>query len=143
MQDSQLSEYFDRVLATEQELSPAVAAIKTLLAFIEQQAFGTVAEMRERVVKAIDTLTKTDSSAISIKSGCEMLLRFITLTALDAGVRCIFFIQMYRLGRRCVTYQMTMNDQSMLRLGSNPTFCCALAKWVETRLKCIRCLDVD
>jgi len=38
------------------------------------------------VIEAIDTLTTTDSSAISIKSGCELLLRFITLTALDAGV---------------------------------------------------------
>ena len=42
--------------------------------------------MREKLIGAIDTLTKTDTSAISVKSGCEMLLRFITLTALDAGV---------------------------------------------------------
>jgi hypothetical protein len=81
-----LSKYFNDLLVEDQELSPAVAAIKTLLEYIKQNSFGTVAELREKVIKAIDSLTRTDSSAISIKSGCEMLLRFITLTALDAGV---------------------------------------------------------
>ena len=74
----------------DNDISPSVAAIKTLLEYIKQHSFGTVSELRERVVNAIDTLTKTDSSAISIKSGCEMLLRFITLTALDAGVSWFF-----------------------------------------------------
>ena len=74
------------MLANDADISPAVAAIKTLLAFIEQNSFGTVTELREEVVRVIDTLTRADSSAISIKSGCEMLLRFITLTALDVGV---------------------------------------------------------
>ena len=81
-----LSKYFNDLLVEDQDLSPAVAAIKTLLEYIKQNSFGTVAELREKVIKAIDSLTRTDSSAISIKSGCEMLLRFITLTALDAGV---------------------------------------------------------
>jgi translation initiation factor eIF-2B subunit alpha len=81
-----LSRYFNDTLLKDQEISPAVAAIKTLLEYIKQNSFGTVAELREKLIKAIDILTKTDTSAISVKSGCEMLLRFITLTALDAGV---------------------------------------------------------
>ena len=81
-----LTEYFNQILIKDDDISPSVAAIKTLLEYIKQHSFGTVSELREKVVNAIDTLTKTDSSAISIKSGCEMLLRFITLTALDAGV---------------------------------------------------------
>ena len=108
MTDLQLSEYFNRVLETDQELSPAVAAIKTLLSYIEQQSFGTVAEMRERVIKAIDTLTKTDSSAISIKSGCEMLLRFITLTALDAGVS-YSLIQITK-----TSFRIDLNDENKM-----------------------------
>lgn len=77
-------------MSQEPEISPAVAAIKTLLEFINQHSFSTVVELREKVINAIDILTKTDSSAISVKSGCEMLLRFITLTALDAGVSVLF-----------------------------------------------------
>lgn len=82
----ELARYFNDLLIKDESLSPAVAAIKALLEYIKEHSFGTVAELREKVIKAIDILTKTDSSPISIKSGCELLLRFITLTALDAGV---------------------------------------------------------
>ena len=81
-----MSKFFSNVLLQDNDISPAVAAIKTLLEYIRLNDFGTVAELREKLIKAIDTLTKTDTSAISVKSRCEMLIRFITLTALDAGV---------------------------------------------------------
>jgi translation initiation factor eIF-2B subunit alpha len=73
-------------LVEDESLSPAVVAIKTLLEFIKTESFGTVSELRDKVIRAIDILTKTDSSPISIKSGCEMLLRFITLTATDCVI---------------------------------------------------------
>lgn len=81
-----LTNNFDESIRQNPDSSTAVCAIKVLLDYIKQEPFGTVTELREKVIKAIDTLTTTDSSAISIKSGCELLLRFITLTALDAGV---------------------------------------------------------
>lgn len=74
------------MIRSDSSISPAVAAIKTLLEYIRLQSFSTVVELRESVIDAIDVLTRTDSSAISVRSGCEMLLRFITLTALDAEV---------------------------------------------------------
>ena len=64
-------------------MSPAVAAIKTLLDYIRKIKFGTVSELREKVIDAIDELTETDTSVISVKSGCELLLRFMTLTTSD------------------------------------------------------------
>lgn len=82
----ELSNYFNELLRADNDLSPAVAAIQTLLDYIKKESFGTVAELRAKLIQAIDVLTRTDSSAISIKSGCEMLLRFITLTALDTGL---------------------------------------------------------
>ncbi len=81
-----VSDYFHELLSKDPNMSPAVAAIQTLLEYIKKPSFGTVSELREKVVHAIDELTKTDSSVISVKSGCEMLLRFITLTALDSEV---------------------------------------------------------
>lgn len=81
-----LKNVFDESTRQDPETSTAVCAIKCLLDYIKQESFGTVTELRENVIKAIDILTTTDSSAISIKSGCELLLRFITLTALDAGI---------------------------------------------------------
>ena len=38
-------------------MSPAVAAIQTLLEYIKKPSFGTVSELREKVVHAIDELT--------------------------------------------------------------------------------------
>jgi translation initiation factor eIF-2B subunit alpha len=73
--------HFTHLMNQNVEMSAAVAAIKTLLEFIKLEPFSTLTELREKLLKAIDTLTKSDASAISIKSGCEMLLRFITLTA--------------------------------------------------------------
>ena len=78
-----MSRYFNEILSSDAEISPAVAAIKTLLSYIEKISFGTVSELREKVIEAINQLTKTDSSVISVKSGCELLLRFMTLTASD------------------------------------------------------------
>ena len=81
-----MTAYFNELLKINNDVSPAVAAIQTLLEYIKVESFGTVTELREKVIQAIDILTRTDSSAISIKSGCELLLRFITLTALDSEV---------------------------------------------------------
>lgn len=81
-----LTNNFNEALRKHQERSASVCAIQVLLDYIKQESFSTIFELREKVIKAIDALTRTDSSAISIKSGCEQLLRFITLTALDAGI---------------------------------------------------------
>ncbi|RNA40393.1 translation initiation factor eIF-2B subunit alpha [Brachionus plicatilis] len=86
MNVTELTAFFNEVIKKDSNISPAVAAIKTLLEYIRLQSFSTVVELRESVINAIDVLTRTDSSAISVRSGCEMLLRFITLTALDAGL---------------------------------------------------------
>ncbi|XP_025089486.1 translation initiation factor eIF-2B subunit alpha-like isoform X2 [Pomacea canaliculata] len=40
----------------------------------------TISELRDRLRLAMDKLTQTDSSTTSIRSGCELFLRFITLT---------------------------------------------------------------
>jgi translation initiation factor eIF-2B subunit alpha len=86
-QEFDVSQHFNTLLRNDENLSPAIAAIQTLLEYIKNPSFGTLAEIREKVIQAIDRLTRTDSSVISVKSGCEMLLRFITLTAEDTEVQ--------------------------------------------------------
>ena len=47
----------------------------------------TLLGLRENLKNAIEILTKSDHSLVtSISSGCELFLRFITLTALDNPV---------------------------------------------------------
>lgn len=51
-------------------------------------AAETLSELRENLKSVIDVLTKTEGSVVSISSGCELFLRFITLASLDNPV-CI------------------------------------------------------
>lgn len=64
-------------------MSTAVAAIQTLLEFMNQNAAETLSELRENLKEVIEVLTRTEGSVTSISSGCELFLRFITLASLD------------------------------------------------------------
>ncbi|KAK3576555.1 hypothetical protein CHS0354_011233 [Potamilus streckersoni] len=75
--------YFSQLVNDNPDMSAAVAAIETLLHFIETNKFETLAGMRAKLRDAISVLTQTDSSVTSISSGCELFLRFITLASLD------------------------------------------------------------
>ncbi|ESO97323.1 hypothetical protein LOTGIDRAFT_187625 [Lottia gigantea] len=76
--------YFEQVTKEDPEISAAVAAMKTLLQFIEHNKLETLSEMRHRLKDAITTLTTDiENSYTSITSGCDLFLRFITLTNLQ------------------------------------------------------------
>lgn len=64
-------------------MSTAVAAIQTLLEFMNQNSAETLSELRDNLQQVIKVLTKTEGSVASISSGCELFLRFITLASLD------------------------------------------------------------
>lgn len=83
LESSSLVEFFANTMRHDPDLSAAVAAIQTLIELITHSSAETVAQLRDDLQNAIKTLTETDSSVTSITSGCELLLRFITLTALD------------------------------------------------------------
>ncbi|XP_013413591.1 translation initiation factor eIF-2B subunit alpha [Lingula anatina] len=83
MNKDDIVSYFTHLMGDDPSISAAVAAIQTLMEFLKLNSAETLSELRENLKDAIDTLTKTDSSVASISSGCELFLRFITLTALD------------------------------------------------------------
>jgi len=74
-------EYFRNCL-NDPEVSVPIASIKTLIHSIELSKAETVSELRNNLM-AVQTNLKenADNSVTSITSGCELLLRFITLTA--------------------------------------------------------------
>ncbi|KAK3084723.1 hypothetical protein FSP39_018010, partial [Pinctada imbricata] len=75
--------YFNNLIHDDPDVSAAVAAIQTLLHFLETNKVETLSEMRDRLKEGINTLTETDSSTTSISSAGELFLRFITLTSLE------------------------------------------------------------
>ncbi|XP_035690493.1 translation initiation factor eIF-2B subunit alpha-like [Branchiostoma floridae] len=83
MNKEEILEQFIRCQQESPQMSAAVAAIHVLMLFLKQNTAGTLAELRDNLKEAIKTLTKSDTSITSVSSGCELFLRFITLTALD------------------------------------------------------------
>ncbi|CAI8026668.1 Translation initiation factor eIF-2B subunit alpha [Geodia barretti] len=69
--------------ALDQNLSEAVAAIQTLLKFIKTCKVGTISGLRAELKVATETLIKARTSTVSVSSGCELFLRFITMTSLE------------------------------------------------------------
>ncbi len=66
-------------------ISVAIAAIRTLLNVIKHSSAGTLSELTHELKSTVQLLTtQTDSSMPSVKSGCELFLRFITLAKFDA-----------------------------------------------------------
>ena len=48
---------------------------------------GTISGLRAELKQATETLIQARTSTVSVSSGCELFLRFITMTSLDQTVR--------------------------------------------------------
>ena len=89
-------------------MSTAIAAIQTLMEFMKRNSglkhsgtdvnsgltpcnlvAETIAELTSDLKGAMVELQTSDQSVASVASGCELFLRFITLTALDKPVRIV------------------------------------------------------
>ncbi|XP_065196803.1 translation initiation factor eIF2B subunit alpha-like [Sycon ciliatum] len=74
---------FKAILRNEPHISAAVAAIKILSLYIESSEAGTLQELNGDLKVVIAILTGGNVATMSVESGCELFLRFITLTSLD------------------------------------------------------------
>lgn len=50
-------------------------------------AVGTISGLRAELKRATETLIQARTSTVSVSSGCELFLRFITMTSLEETVR--------------------------------------------------------
>lgn len=78
-------EFFQSRLKEDADVSIPLNAIKTLIRVIQLSDAGTISELHESLKTVIrqlrETTENTGKSVTSISSGCELLLRFITLAA--------------------------------------------------------------
>ncbi|XP_063313071.1 translation initiation factor eIF2B subunit alpha [Pelobates fuscus] len=79
MNEEDVLEYFKVQLKEDPNVATAVAAIRTLLEFLKKDKGGTIQGLIGSLKDSIQTLSKVDSS-VSVSSGGELFLRFITLT---------------------------------------------------------------
>uniref|UniRef100_A0A7N8YI79 Translation initiation factor eIF2B subunit alpha n=1 Tax=Mastacembelus armatus TaxID=205130 RepID=A0A7N8YI79_9TELE len=81
----ELVEYFRAQMRKDPDMASAVAAIRTLLAFLKRDKGETILGLRESLTWATGCLMGVDSS-VAVSSGGELFLRFISLTSLEHQV---------------------------------------------------------
>ncbi|CAI9740908.1 translation initiation factor eIF-2B subunit alpha-like [Octopus vulgaris] len=75
--------YFDEGIRNEPENSTAVAAVKTLLEIVKGSDATTLTELLRSLEDAEKYLDVRDENGISVRSACQLYLRFITFTSLE------------------------------------------------------------
>ena len=75
--------HFCNILENNHDVSAGMAAIQTLLFFLEKDDSKTMQELDNKLLKAIAAMRKTDHPFTAVASGTELFRRFITLTRLD------------------------------------------------------------
>lgn len=85
MDSSQVEAYFSGIMKTEPDTSAGVAAIRTLLKYLEHDDADTCQELCANLKRAIGVMRNTDYPTTAVASGSELFLRFITLASLDKG----------------------------------------------------------
>uniref|UniRef100_A0A8C4QC22 Translation initiation factor eIF2B subunit alpha n=1 Tax=Eptatretus burgeri TaxID=7764 RepID=A0A8C4QC22_EPTBU len=82
MEKEALVDYFMSQMKQDPDVASAVAAIRTLIEFLNKDSGETLQGLRENLKSVMELLNSADSS-VSVLSGCELFLRSITLTKLD------------------------------------------------------------
>lgn len=100
-----IGKFFTQLLKGDLEVSPAIAAIETLLELVNRSkgnlirkefaykltetwnSAGTISGLQKEMNEAVSVLNKTDYSKTSVTSASELFMRFITLASLDQPVR--------------------------------------------------------
>ncbi|GFR06610.1 translation initiation factor eIF-2B subunit alpha [Trichonephila clavata] len=83
MDHNKAVENFKNILINEPDVSPAVAALRVLLEFMNNETSETIQGMEKNIKSLVEALITVDCSVTSVKSACELFMRFITLAALD------------------------------------------------------------
>ena len=80
--ESEVCESFRSLLNSHSDRSTAVVAIEALMLVLEKCKAGTLQELVLLLNQATEAMkTRVDCSSISVASGCQLFLRFITLAS--------------------------------------------------------------
>lgn len=83
MNNKEIKEFFTAIMQQDSEVSAGIAAICTLLKFLEHDKSETIQELVSKLKTAVEVMRRTDCSVTAVVSGSELFLRFITLATLD------------------------------------------------------------
>ncbi|XP_064392535.1 translation initiation factor eIF2B subunit alpha-like [Halichondria panicea] len=101
-------------------LSEAVVAIKTLLQLIKNSEAGTIAGLQDEIKEGTKVLTEGISSIVSVSSGCELFVRFITLSSLLGEEKDFQEIKRLLVERGNLYIQRVANSRQKIAQVANP-----------------------
>lgn len=84
--DDSINSKLEAMLRDDPDLSPAVASLQLLLEFIEKDDYTTIQGMNDNLQHVISDLCTAKCSITSVRSACELFVRFATLAALDGTI---------------------------------------------------------
>lgn len=82
-QQFDVASHFVSILEKDDNMSPGIAAMTTLLMVLEKTKFDTVQEFHTTIQSAVRAMRDTDKPMTSVVSGTELFSRFITLAKFD------------------------------------------------------------
>lgn len=74
-------EYFLQCVDGNPDLQKAMAAMKSLILFIQQSKAATIMELRKDLASVVESLVAAAPCSLQVSAGLEMFTRFITRTA--------------------------------------------------------------
>lgn len=83
MDNESAVKYFKNILNDQPDVSPAIAALIVLLDFMSKDTSETIQGLDSNIKSVVAALNGVDCSVTSVKSACELFMRFITLASLD------------------------------------------------------------
>uniref|UniRef100_A0A0V0GBY8 Translation initiation factor eIF2B subunit alpha n=1 Tax=Triatoma dimidiata TaxID=72491 RepID=A0A0V0GBY8_TRIDM len=83
MNDKEIEAFFCNIMANDKQVSAGIAAICTLLKYLEHDKSETIQELVTKLKRAVTIMQGTDCPITAVVSGSELFLRFITLATLD------------------------------------------------------------
>ncbi|KAK4327824.1 hypothetical protein Pmani_001722 [Petrolisthes manimaculis] len=116
-----ISTFFLQQMSADDNMSPAIAATRALMESLRLDDSTTLQEFIAKMKEARESLSKTDVSVVSVSSGCELFLRFITLSHLELEQAADFASCREILLRRGEEYVNTMQEsrKRILRSSTN------------------------
>lgn len=81
---SDIEKAFHNIMKLNPELSAPVAAIQALLEVIRHSKATTMSEFMQTIKEASEVLKSTSEHPISVMAGCDLFLRFLTVSSHEA-----------------------------------------------------------
>jgi len=108
---------FEQLVASDASIAAAIAAVKILTEVVKKSKANTMHQL-EKEIKTSGKILRNLSDTVSISSGCELVLRFVTRAAVDSPDFDKFREKLISLGEEYVE-QVSSSREKIARVANS------------------------